>query len=59
MPETARTRQERAEGLSGGAPKGCYGKNRVFLGMDENCFSEAANVKSTLIVTVFIINNSL
>lgn len=26
MPETARTRQDRAEGLSGGAGKGCYGK---------------------------------
>lgn len=26
MPETARTRQDRAEGLYGGAPKRCYGK---------------------------------
>ncbi|GAB0731785.1 hypothetical protein DZ11C13_45130 [Escherichia coli] len=27
MPETARTRQKRAEGLCGGAGKGCYGKS--------------------------------
>lgn len=26
VPKTACTRQNRAEGLSGGAPKGCYGK---------------------------------
>ena len=27
MTETARTRQDRAEGLYGGAPKRCYGKS--------------------------------
>jgi len=32
VPETDRTRQKRAEGLSGGAPKGCYGKcKNIFL----------------------------
>ncbi len=27
MPETTRSRQDRAEGLSGGAGKRCYGKS--------------------------------
>lgn len=32
MPETAPTRQDRAEGLYGGAPKRCYGKLSRFGG---------------------------
>lgn len=42
MPETARTPQDRAEGLSGGAGKRCYGKysllanSYIFTAIGEN-----------------------
>ena len=45
VPETARTRQKRAEGLCGGAGKGCYGKSMMPGGYGKIVATEPADAK--------------
>ena len=53
MPKTARMRQKRAEGLSGGAGKGCYGK------WGDKQDSKFASLKHLKIISWLIISTEI